>query len=39
MPHVEAMLGRLRRDRPYTEEPSLIFRHADSDAAEVKNND
>jgi aspartyl-tRNA(Asn)/glutamyl-tRNA(Gln) amidotransferase subunit A len=32
MPHVEAMLGRLRRDRPYTEEPSLIFRHADSDA-------
>ncbi len=34
MPHVEAMLGLLRRDRPYTEEPSLIFRHADSDSAE-----
>lgn len=34
MPHVEAMLGRLRRDRPYTEEPSLIFRYADSDARE-----
>jgi aspartyl-tRNA(Asn)/glutamyl-tRNA(Gln) amidotransferase subunit A len=35
MPHVEAMLDRLRRDRPYTEEPSLIFRYAESDAAEV----
>jgi aspartyl-tRNA(Asn)/glutamyl-tRNA(Gln) amidotransferase subunit A len=35
MPHVEAMLARLRRDRPYTEEPSLIFRHADANAAEV----
>ncbi len=35
MPHVEAMLGHLRRDRPYTEEPSLIFRHAESNAAEV----
>jgi aspartyl-tRNA(Asn)/glutamyl-tRNA(Gln) amidotransferase subunit A len=34
MPHVETMVGRLRRDRPYTEEPSLIFRHADSDSAE-----
>ena len=33
MPHVEAMVGRLRRDRPYTDEPSLIFRHADSDSA------
>jgi aspartyl-tRNA(Asn)/glutamyl-tRNA(Gln) amidotransferase subunit A len=38
MPHVEAMIDRLRRDRPYTEEPSLIFRHADSDAAEVQSN-
>lgn len=35
MPHVEAMVDCLRRDRPYTEEPSLIFRHADSDSAEV----
>lgn len=35
MPHVEAMVDYLRRDRPYTEEPSLIFRHADSDSAEV----
>ncbi len=34
MPHVEAMVGRLRRDRLYTEEPSLIFRHAHSDSAE-----
>jgi aspartyl-tRNA(Asn)/glutamyl-tRNA(Gln) amidotransferase subunit A len=34
MPHVEAMVGRLRRDRPYTEEPSLIFRYADSDSGE-----
>jgi aspartyl-tRNA(Asn)/glutamyl-tRNA(Gln) amidotransferase subunit A len=34
MPHVEAMIDRLRRDRPYTEEPSLIFRHVDSDAGE-----
>ncbi len=34
MPHVEAMVGRLRRDRPYTEEPSLIFRHANSDSGE-----
>ncbi|MCZ6875565.1 MAG: amidase [bacterium] len=36
MPHVEAMLDRLRRDRPYTEEPSLIFRAADADAVEVE---
>lgn len=36
MPHVEAMLDQLRRDRPYTDEPSLIFRHADSDTAEVE---
>ncbi|ETX06833.1 MAG: hypothetical protein ETSY2_14730, partial [Candidatus Entotheonella gemina] len=35
MPHVEAMVGRLRRDRPYTDEPSLIFRHADSDSGEA----
>jgi aspartyl-tRNA(Asn)/glutamyl-tRNA(Gln) amidotransferase subunit A len=34
MPHVEAMLHRLRRDRPYTEEPSLIFRLAAANAAE-----
>jgi aspartyl-tRNA(Asn)/glutamyl-tRNA(Gln) amidotransferase subunit A len=34
MPHVETMVGRLRRDRPYTEEPSLIFRYANSDSAE-----
>jgi aspartyl-tRNA(Asn)/glutamyl-tRNA(Gln) amidotransferase subunit A len=34
MPHVEAMVGRLRRNRPYTEEPSLIFRYANSDSAE-----
>ena len=34
MPHVEAMIDRLRRDRPYTEEPSLVFRHSDSDTAE-----
>jgi aspartyl-tRNA(Asn)/glutamyl-tRNA(Gln) amidotransferase subunit A len=34
MPHVEAMIDRLRRDRPYTEEPSLIFRYADSDTGE-----
>jgi aspartyl-tRNA(Asn)/glutamyl-tRNA(Gln) amidotransferase subunit A len=34
MPHVEAMIDRLRRDRPYTEEPSLIFRYVDSDAGE-----
>jgi aspartyl-tRNA(Asn)/glutamyl-tRNA(Gln) amidotransferase subunit A len=34
MPHVEAMIDRLRRDRPYTEEPSLIFRHVDSDGGE-----
>ena len=33
MPHVDAMVDRLRRDRPYTDEPSLIFRHADSDSA------
>jgi aspartyl-tRNA(Asn)/glutamyl-tRNA(Gln) amidotransferase subunit A len=36
MPHVEVMLGQLRRDRPYTDEPSLIFRYADSDTAEAK---
>jgi aspartyl-tRNA(Asn)/glutamyl-tRNA(Gln) amidotransferase subunit A len=35
MSHVEAMVDCLRRDRPYTDEPSLIFRHADSDTAEV----
>ena len=34
MPHVEAMLEHLRRDRPYTEEPSLIFRHEESDSAQ-----
>jgi len=34
MPHVETMIDRLRRDRPYTEEPSLIFRYTDSDAGE-----
>jgi hypothetical protein len=34
MPHVEAMIDRLRRDRPYTDEPSLIFRYTDSDAGE-----
>ncbi len=38
MPHVETMVGHLRRDRPYTEEPSLIFRHANSDTAEVTRN-
>ncbi|ETW94164.1 MAG: hypothetical protein ETSY1_36090 [Candidatus Entotheonella factor] len=37
MPHVDAMVGRLQRDRPYTDEPSLIFRHADSDSGEVSN--
>jgi aspartyl-tRNA(Asn)/glutamyl-tRNA(Gln) amidotransferase subunit A len=37
MPHVEVMIDRLRRDRPYTEEPSLIFRYADSDAGEGSN--
>ena len=36
MPHVEVMLAHLRRDRPYTDEPSLIFRYADSDTAEAK---
>lgn len=30
MPHVEAMVARLRRDRPYSDEPSLIFRHANT---------
>jgi aspartyl-tRNA(Asn)/glutamyl-tRNA(Gln) amidotransferase subunit A len=34
MPHVEAMIDRLRRNRPYTEEPSLIFRYANADAGE-----
>jgi aspartyl-tRNA(Asn)/glutamyl-tRNA(Gln) amidotransferase subunit A len=34
MPHVETMVGRLRRNRPDTEEPSLIFRYANSDSAE-----
>jgi len=39
MPHVETMVGRLRRDRPYTEEPSLIFRYANSDSAEERHHD
>ena len=34
LPHVEAMIDLLRRDRPYTEEPSLVFQHADSDTGE-----
>lgn len=36
MPHVDTMIANLKRGRSYTEEPSLIFRHTNSDTSEGK---